>query len=1440
MAWIGGVGAAAVVVACASVALAGGGPCNVLVLYDQDDEDSVAVANYYQQARAIPEPNMVPYTFFPPGRTSFTRTHLWDLVLHLRGIVQDRGLAGRLNGIAIAGTTPLLGAEGQLSLQCGLYASPNFTDAAPFSSSQANWAFRNMAPDVATELRDDVGFGAGNPPQRYWPVSFVGFTGLAGNTPEEVFALIDRSKAADGVRPDGVIYWPMNNDVRSTTRAWMIRDVTNAWNALGARFRVTSGDFVTGRPDIAGEIVGSITADLGLSGNRYLPGAWADHLTSYGGVMNYFIPGQAPASSWIRAGAYGAAGTTAEPYATGAKFPHPHLHTHLRNGATLAEAFWESIQTLAEIVCLGDPLMQPWAVIPQVAIAGPTNGATLSGVATIAATATTAWTNGLEPQWDLAVDGHIVRIGATNESIGATWTGGGFALDTATLADGWHDLRVIAYNANPVRTQGEARRTVFVDNGGRSVTLTGPASLDYTGTGTFAVAVSGSGVTGVTIQANGRTLATLPPSGGVTNLPGVRFGYQGRTTLYALASLGDGRRVSSAPLEVELAWTPLPATNAALGAAVAAVRYFENTAPAGFDWETSPPTLVTNYAGYREGSFRNLRFLTNGLPACVPANWASQPGLEATALFAVPSTGLYHIVVDTASVSSFLCDVDGRRLRHCGTSSDGNLKPAPVNLDAGIHALRLRFVFTAAAYSAQPYIAGGSAAGRFNATWAGTQYAKLSELNCFGPAPAGNVAPLVTNTAAAAASDSRKANVAVWAVDPDAGPQALNYTWLKLDGPGTVTFAMNASGAAWSNQVTFGQAGAYRLGVIVSDGAAVARRELAVTVATNFGAISLFPTNAILRKGWTTSFAAYQQDQFGTASTDRPFVWSATAGVVSNGVYTAPGTAGTDPVRAAVGGNAATALVTVVNNFPPTIAGTARYDYGDFLRLQTTASDDLGVTNLTYAWETVGVTPGSIALPPGGVDGNQTDAPFTRFGSYTLRSGVTDSDGASVWFTNTVTVGPRASDLFLLDANGNGLLDRNEWADLYIGIVRDSAISRGTDTTVTATLSASTNTPDVIVTLPNSIYPALPALTTGSNLAPFRLYGMPGLATGVSHALLLDVRIGGAGGDLPVSLPSWDRFAWTASSGAAIVPGTNDAGLHTSYGGTNLALPFPYRFYDRVFTSAWASVNGNLQFAGSNPNGPPWSWPDPRFSYLMAPHWDYLQTDQPGDGLFTAVTGTPSNRVFHIEWRAVRQWNPADAVNVEIQLFENQPRVDFVYGTVGNAGAEAIVALQRNASDYLVYSQNQELLSEGLRVSFVFNEGPPDGDGDGIPDAWMTEHFEHPDGQAGDRSRPGDDADGDGANNWAEYLAGTDPRDPASAFRIVRLEAGTGTNAIHWFATTNSGVTAPFSMQCRTNLLAGDWATKAAGLLRAAGGTNAWGDAGAPTGGPAFYRVTTP
>jgi glycosidase len=64
--------------------------------------------------------------------------------------------------------------------------------------------------------------------------------------------------------------------------------------------------------------------------------------------------------------------------------------------------------------------------------------------------------------------------------------------------------------------------------------------------------------------------------------------------------------------------------------------------------------------------------------------------------------------------------------------------------------------------------------------------------------------------------------------------------------------------------------------------------------------------------------------------------------------------------------------------------------------------------------------------------------------------------------------------------------------------------------------------------------------------------------------------------------------------------------------------------------------------------------------------------------------------------------------------------------------------------------------------------------GDGIPDWWRWAWFDHGDAQADDASRAGDDADGDGATNGHEFLAGTNPRDAASVFRIAEVGVTNG------------------------------------------------------------------
>ncbi len=96
-----------------------------------------------------------------------------------------------------------------------------------------------------------------------------------------------------------------------------------------------------------------------------------------------------------------------------------------------------------------------------------------------------------------------------------------------------------------------------------------------------------------------------------------------------------------------------------------------------------------------------------------------------------------------------------------------------------------------------------------------------------------------------------------------------------------------------------------------------------------------------------------------------------------------------------------------------------------------------------------------------------------------------------------------------------------------------------------------------------------------------------------------------------------------------------------------------------------------------------------------------------------------------------------------------------------------------------------------------------DSDGDGIPDNWMNAHFHHPTGQAGDKSRATDDADGTGMTNLQKFRAGLDPLNPNSVFRISSIALSSANIQIGF--PSISGKT--YQLQYRNDLVTGNWST---------------------------------
>jgi glycosidase len=124
-------------------------------------------------------------------------------------------------------------------------------------------------------------------------------------------------------------------------------------------------------------------------------------------------------------------------------------------------------------------------------------------------------------------------------------------------------------------------------------------------------------------------------------------------------------------------------------------------------------------------------------------------------------------------------------------------------------------------------------------------------------------------------------------------------------------------------------------------------------------------------------------------------------------------------------------------------------------------------------------------------------------------------------------------------------------------------------------------------------------------------------------------------------------------------------------------------------------------------------------------------------------------------------------------------------------------------------------------------------DSDGVPDWWRLAYFDRALGSATDLSRGADDADGDGAPNWQEFLAGTDPLNPASVFAITGLDLSSGSNVLIQCLVASNRT---YQLMWQESVQGGSWIAVGAPTA-ATNNVVRLVDPTAPTNAARFYRV---
>ncbi|MBL7139746.1 MAG: hypothetical protein ISS74_02425 [Planctomycetes bacterium] len=510
--------------------------------------------------------------------------------------------------------------------------------------------------------------------RRYMLSMMLAVTSGRGNSLDEVRGYLRRSASADGTAPNGTVYLMKNGDIRSRTREWAFAATVAKLQDLGIRAEIRDGVLPKNKPDVAGLVVGSASFDWKTSGSTILPGAICEHLTSSGAVMLAHA-GQTPISEFLRYGAAASSGTVIEPMAIQAKFPSPLMQVHYASGASVAEAFYQSILGPYQLLIVGDPLCRPWAKIPQVTVEGLRPGQTVKGTLHLKPGVANLKANQID-HYELLLWGGLLHQCRPGETI---------EVDTTTLSDGYHDLRLVAVASDALATRGRLLLPVTVNNAGQALAVTGPAEKTVAWGEPLRLSASLEGAQEIRFLHNARILATIEGARGEVEIDTRRLG------------LGPVRILPVACLPPEGKVKPSDFAKASRPAALTGGKVHPGTCVAATPVEVEivgPAALPATEAPPEKDRHKGLRLKVDGAEAvriesARDTNWLQAAGARNGKTFdlqgyvEVKTQGLYQVQVRAGAEVAL--EMDGRRLEAPPSDRWGFI---PVHLAAGWHRFR--------------------------------------------------------------------------------------------------------------------------------------------------------------------------------------------------------------------------------------------------------------------------------------------------------------------------------------------------------------------------------------------------------------------------------------------------------------------------------------------------------------------------------------------------------------------------------------------------------------------------------------------------------------------------------------------------------------------------------------------------------------------------------
>ena len=596
---------------------AGGSGLNTVVIINQTSSNSCELGNYFCERRQVPPQNVL-YINWSGGNTSWTSNDFQaSLVTPLMDMLAARRLTNQIDYLVLSMDIPF---------QTSFGSVVNGTTSALFYGSRLGNGSDSLGVTnsyAASEAIFRQATPAGAP-----GYSFLATMITAGSL-AQAEALVDEGVASDGTFPSQPVVLEKSSDgLRDIRYPYFDNAIFNV-NILGTSSILRTDSDSVSWPD------GCLGYETGLAGfsvppGTFVPGAIADSLTSYGGII--FGPNdQTNLLAFINAGAAGSYGTVAEPYNDTQKFPNPQVYFYQARGFSLAESYYQSINAPYLGLMVAEPLAAPFAQAGSGQWDTNLPNSTLSGTSMLSVQFFARDGNHPLQQIDLFVDGTYFST-VTN------------------MAPSAGNLLTVALNGYPIIYTVPTNSTTSTIASGLAALINAPAATNAT---QLKALIHGDRIELQSIATNPMAVPFYVADGTPTNTPGLAY------SVNYLPDSSPPRMIPGRPdqsgnftMQVEipgtlpyviqastnlLDWLPI-FTNAVPGL-LSFIDYDATNHPARFyrmTWPVSdqPPSLsAPNFAG--SGAFQMHVDSVPGLPCAMQVStnlvdWASistnQPG----------------------------------------------------------------------------------------------------------------------------------------------------------------------------------------------------------------------------------------------------------------------------------------------------------------------------------------------------------------------------------------------------------------------------------------------------------------------------------------------------------------------------------------------------------------------------------------------------------------------------------------------------------------------------------------------------------------------------------------------------------------------------------------------------------------------------------------------